>query len=773
MLEPSVKQRILERYQQMNSEGKLLSRPQLDQFYKTFRDRFGPDKLANLDGEALLETMHAHGNRDSLVYWLEFKNDEEFPAKFGSIAGGSAFKFGIFRRKETNTWVTADEGHNSRDLTVDEAVVIARKHRDQLLKGVELLRQLPTSGSDEDYKRLQEALDRDAPDVSALSWGHKYFNLAFSDKLDELHLAELQRFHLLKMLQNPPDGKGRYVCAGRFVAAATELDIPMNSLMAVLYVVNGKKHRYWRIGTSDSTAPRNRWPLMKDGNCVAIGWDKVGDLSALEATKEGRERLQKLLAERHPANPSVTGRARSQIMNFVTAVAEGDIVLAADGGTVLGAGRVTGEYVYDGSSDFPHRRPVEWLSLDEWKMPDPEGLRTTVHEVKQATNILETERKTQGATGPGPQVVREPITRREPVTCLPRQQPPRLTGVPGRVQDVLDRKSQVVLYGPPGTGKTFWAERAANDLAAYWAFGKPFDGLEESEKEAVTGGRQATGLVRLCCFHPAYGYEDFIEGYRPATENGQITFRLRDGVFKRMCKEAEQAPDRKFFLIVDEINRGDIPRIFGELLTVLEKDKRGKAVVLPVSGETFRVPQNVFLIGTMNTADRSISLLDAALRRRFGFVELMPDSSVLRDHAIAGIPLGPWLEALNRRICEHVGRDARNLQIGHSYLLQGGRPVKDMSALRRALRDDILPLLEEYCYEDFTSLQNILGNGLLDVDNQRLRHDLFEGGQEAALVQALMEPCPEVVTTAEAISTDEQEEPVADDEESEDSEAAQ
>jgi 5-methylcytosine-specific restriction protein B len=200
------------------------------------------------------------------------------------------------------------------------------------------------------------------------------------------------------------------------------------------------------------------------------------------------------------------------------------------------------------------------------------------------------------------------------------------------VQAVLERKSLVILFGPPGTGKTFWAERAALDLAAYWEFGRPFDRLEESENQAVTGRTQSSGLVRLCCFHPAYGYEDFIEGYRPETANGQITFSLRDGVFKRLCKEAQQAPDRKFFLIVDEINRGDIPRIFGELLTVLEKDKRGKAIVLPLSGEPFRVPQNVFLIGTMNTADRSISLLDAALRRRFGFVELMPDSSVLGDY---------------------------------------------------------------------------------------------------------------------------------------------
>ena len=119
--------------------------------------------LAKLDGEELLETMHAHGNKDSLVYWLEFKNDEEFPVRFGSISGGSAFKFGIFRRKETGTWVTADERNNARDLTVEEAVVIARKHRDQLLQGVEHLRQLPPNGSDDDYKRLQEISTRTPP----------------------------------------------------------------------------------------------------------------------------------------------------------------------------------------------------------------------------------------------------------------------------------------------------------------------------------------------------------------------------------------------------------------------------------------------------------------------------------------------------------------------------------------------------------------------------------------------------------------------------------
>jgi len=132
------------------------------------------------------------------------------------------------------------------------------------------------------------------------------------------------------------------------------------------------------------------------------------------------------------------------------------------------------------------------------------------------------------------------------------------------------------------------------------------------------------------------------------------------------------------------------------LLTVLEKNKRGKPIQLPLTGKPFRVPGNVFVIGTMNTADRSIALLDTALRRRFGFIELMPDIDVLGDAAIGGIPLGPWLKALNERICEYVGRDARNLQIGHSYLLEDEHPLGEYAMFVRVVQEDILPLLEEY-----------------------------------------------------------------------------
>ena len=422
---------------------------------------------------------------------------------------------------------------------------------------------------------------------------------------------------------------------------------------------------------------------------------------------------------------------------------------------MLGIGRVVGDYIYDPSNDFPHHRPVEWLSLDEWTQPDQqssiEGKLTTVYRMKKESNLLEAEKRIYG---------REPIITYIPPFHSPELNSqstpvPRLTGIPARIQAILERKGQVILYGPPGTGKTYWAENTARELAARSNFNRTFEQLTKEQQALVLGGNgQQGGFVRLCSFHPAYGYEDFLEGFRPEPINGQMHFILRDGIFKKLCSDAEAHPDRKFYLIIDEINRGDIPRIFGELLTVLEKDKRGKAILLPLTGRPFRVPGNVFIIGTMNTADRSIALLDTALRRRFGFIELMPDINILGDAMVGGIPLGPWLKALNERICEYVGRDARNLQIGHSYLLEKGRPIGDFATFSKILHEDILPLLEEYCYEDYAILEKILGPGMVDLKNQQIRQGLFDLANRDILTDALLVPDPEITTSQQAVSAE-------------------
>ncbi|MBI3732781.1 MAG: AAA family ATPase [Chloroflexi bacterium] len=692
-------------HDKMTAEGALSSRDQLRGYYDTFRKRFGPAALRNLDGEALLNTLHAHdpANRDSLVYWLEFKNDDELPAIFGSIAGGSALKFGIYRRRETGTWMTGSPSKQV-ELTVAEAVEIARKHRDQLLKGCEVLDTLPANAPDVEYAQLQKQMNTVAPDVSDSAWGHKYFSLLYPEKLDDYHNAEYQRYHLIKLLELPPDIDGRYAVAGRFVALARELNMTLNHMTTVLNRRDGNPHAYWRIGTTlGEDEAYSRWGAMRDGDFVAIGWDKLGDLSWVTYDDASRERLRDLLAKNYEYNAQILGRKVREVLNFTARISDGDLVLTANGMTLLGIGRVVASYTYASGSDIPHRRAVQWLNLDTWQMPDAKvGLRTTVFQVREPVdNLIAIERRIARA-GPTkvnapalpPASPAEPVSPSEPII-------PRLDGTRGRIQAILERKGQMIVYGPPGTGKTYWALRTARDLAAYHRFGTAFDQLTAEQSGVVTGGTDgASGLVRMCSFHPAYGYEDFLEGYKPISTDQRLAFEKHDGIFLRLCADASHDPKHRYYLIIDEINRGDIPRIFGELLTVLEKDKRGQSILLPLSGRPFKVPENVYVIGTMNTADRSIALLDTALRRRFGFVELMPDSGLLRDAVVQGIPLGAWLEALNNRIRQHIGRDARNLQVGHAYLFKQGRPIGDFVTLARVVQDDIVPLLEEYCYED-------------------------------------------------------------------------
>lgn len=742
ILEPAIASDILGRHTAMLADGSLRTQADLTRYYATFAARFGPAALQRMDGEELLEAVHNHSTRDSLVYWLEFKNDDEMPAIFGSIAGGSALKFGIYRRKETGRWMTGSPTAQE-ELTLDAAVKIARKHRDQLVAGADAIERFRAVGAGASgYDALQNTLDRLAPDVGDTAWGHKYFSLLFPEVLDDYHVGEYERFHLIKMLQLPPAGAGRYVAAGQFASIARELGIPINHLTSVLNARHGRPHRYYRVGTGTDDARRSEWPGMRDGSYVAVGWPALGDLSDVTLTQTSKDDLRARMANRYPSTPQAIGKATLQLLRFVAGFEAGDIVLAADGGEILGVGRIGGDYCYMPGEDFPHRRAVDWLSTRSWQLPVSEGLRTTIHEMrKDARNLVEAER-----------VILEPQAGMPPPPpgnqAVPLPPPSELTGVLARLSTVLDRKGQVILYGPPGTGKTYWAERAARELAARSWYGKGHATLSDEERAALAVA------VAMCSFHAAFGYEDFLEGFRPIEREGVLLYERRDGIFKRLCEEARRRPRAGFYLIIDEINRGDIPRIFGELLTVLEKSRRGRSIKLAMSGDAFSVPDNVFLLGTMNTADRSIALLDAALRRRFGFIELMPDSSVLDGAVVEGIPLGPWLDALNERILKGVRRDSRNLQVGHAYLMHGDRPLTDLGRLGQVVRDDLIPLLEEYCYEDYEALERILGASLVLRDQRRIDESLFRSGREGDLVRALLEPCLDLAATARAIASD-------------------
>jgi 5-methylcytosine-specific restriction enzyme B len=271
-----------------------------------------------------------------------------------------------------------------------------------LLAGDKVLGALdPHEYSDEAYVRLQTAMSEAAPDLSGSGWAHKYWFLIHSSRLDDFHSPRYQRFHLLKLLQMPPDCVGirdwgalRFVSAGRFVAAARHLQVPVTTLDTVLNQRDGF-HRYWRIGTTAGEYGDSQWPAMRDGNFVSIGWsEQVPDLSNIIGQDKARDQIREWLLPAYPASSGTASRKAGEILKFSQEMAENDLVLACQEQNVLGVGRVRGPYEYDRHLTFPHKRPVEWLLLEQWSMPHNEWSLTTVIELgRNAEHLLELERR--------------------------------------------------------------------------------------------------------------------------------------------------------------------------------------------------------------------------------------------------------------------------------------------------------------------------------------------------------------------------------------------
>ncbi|MFL9950136.1 AAA family ATPase [Paraburkholderia agricolaris] len=270
--------------------------------------------------------------------------------------------------------------------------------------------------------------------------------------------------------------------------------------------------------------------------------------------------------------------------------------------------------------------------------------------------------------------------------------------------DLLLERKNVVFYGPPGTGKTF----AALDIADAW--------------ERTNGA----GTVFKVTFHPSYGYEDFVLGFKPSASESS-KFVLTPGILLVAAERAESlsAEGKAVLLLIDEINRGDVARIFGELITYIEAEKRGIGCFLAQRpAQEFVVPENLFFLGTMNTADKSISLIDVALRRRFAFVDFPADATVFEHieswaSSVAGIPLRAVLEHLNGRLALEGVEADRN--VGHALLRIDAAAPSPLRALRQRFQFDIVPLVAEYCYLDRNRLQNVLG-GLVDSNGRFAAH---------------------------------------------------
>lgn len=286
----------------------------------------------------------------------------------------------------------------------------------------------------------------------------------------------------------------------------------------------------------------------------------------------------------------------------------------------------------------------------------------------------------------------------------------------------------LILYGPPGTGKTYHTIDKALEILGYEG---PDDRAEKLK--AFKRYRDVEHRIVFTTFHQSMSYEDFIEGIKPTLDKTPVGYIIEDGLFKQISDKASNDMVNNYVLIIDEINRGNIANIFGELITLIEDSKRAGekeaiSVKLPYSKETFSVPNNLYIIGTMNTADRSVEALDSALRRRFVFEEMMPCPDLLKDVNVKNldISLKDLLETINGRI--EILKD-REHQIGHSYFMgfvKGEACEIEAEKLLPVFKNNIIPLLQEYFYGDYEKILLVLGDDFIERKTASVK---FAGNQ--------------------------------------------
>lgn len=262
---------------------------------------------------------------------------------------------------------------------------------------------------------------------------------------------------------------------------------------------------------------------------------------------------------------------------------------------------------------------------------------------------------------------------------------------------LLEKKKNLILQGAPGTGKTYTTASIIVEMKREYMPDMSRQEVMDKYNEMVNNG-----YVEFTSFHQSLDYEDFVEGLKPNVKDGHITYSVESGIFKKLCNKASQDTDHSYFLIIDEINRGNVSKIFGELITLLEPDKRKGSVnalsaILPYSKKPFNIPENLFIIGTMNTTDRSVGVIDYALRRRFAFLTVKAKESIVSRQ---GGEIGKKALEYFKKVYEHLKKypssdiDLDDLMIGHSYFLADTIP-----SLELKWKYEVLPLLEEY-YKD-------------------------------------------------------------------------
>jgi len=571
--------------------------------------------------------------------------------------------------------------------------------------------------------------------------------------------------------------------------------LAQNFLYESFHLHFGESKKYWRIGTSDGK--NNFMNTMIENEFVSIGWPEIGDLASLEnSKKDDIIQLLKKAGYYHNSKRTASRKA-GEILKFYNDLDIGDVVLAQDGKKVLSIGVVSGDYGYDAGFEFSHYKPIEWKVTDLKTLFNDKGLNTTVYGIEDMKTINQVDHilKTGSNNGIHNQYPLNQILYGPPGTGKTYHTVNKALEICSPESKKLGRKELKAIFDKLVKDRqivftTFHQSMTYEDFVEGI---KPQEPKKEGDnisyeidpgifKRICTDARQEAGISNF-----ASVYDEFVEKWseeeqlvlntpkrkkpfnvefnskqncvaishteaktRMVITRNMIYDYLIEGKIKDWKSYTPVIGDfirdnydlkigdnertkKPYVLIIDEINRGNVSQIFGELITLIELDKRegqdeALPIILPYSKDTFCVPDNLYIIGTMNTADRSVEAIDTALRRRFSFIEMQPSSDLIKtvgklknsDGKLEdGIDLVKILETINQRVEKLLDKDH---MIGHSYFLK----VETIKGLKEAFQNEIIPLLQEYFFGDYGKIGLVLGRGFfIDEGVQKNSNKLF------------------------------------------------
>ncbi len=654
-----------------------------DTLHENFINHFGIEHLKSLSGKELLTSLFYNdkGNKLNLCYVLEM--DKDMREIFGSIAGGAAYKFGLFFHKKTQSWTCGSPAKPVK-LTENEAIQKAEEIRNDLVAGAEIISSFGPLNSTADYEQLYKQLEH----ISGINtvWRMKYYQMLFPILFAPFYGQDIQLDVLHFLNQTPSEIP--FIRMGQIALFSKKCNIPgivfghiwgrstnhnNKSNDSETNTLSDKKHKlhYWMYTVFDDTS----WMECQQKEIMVLGMDDIGDYSQYDSKESLRQELISTY-------DNSTSRKNQALMawNFANKLAINDVVFAKRSNTLVGKGIVTGDYIFDDSrQEYKNIRTVKWLQISEWEHPG-KSVAKRLTDITPYTDYIE-----KLITIFTPDELDDVDTQPE-VDYPEYSSADFLSDVYMSEQDyetlvnVLKMKKNIILQGAPGVGKTFTAKRLAYSII----------------------GSKNPDRVQMIQFHQSYSYEDFIEGYRP-TENG---FTIKKGSFYKFCKLAEDDDENDYFFIIDEINRGNLSKIFGELFMLIEKDKRGIELQLLYSDENFSVPPNVYIIGMMNTADRSLAMLDYALRRRFSFFTMKPGFNTIGFQTYqdslksdAFKKLISCIKQLNSKIAADISL-GEGFCIGHSYFCGLTAKTATVQTLTSIIEYELIPLLKEYWFDE-------------------------------------------------------------------------